>query len=176
VALSFIQKLLKQYRETGEIAAIPFGGGVKLKLDSEQLVILAELISANNDATLEELVYLFQEKTVISISRATMGRMTQRLNITLKKTLYAPEKETERVLKLREEFWEKILSIRVEDLIFIDEAGVNLSMVRLYARSLIGTRARGNRPQKRGKNISMVGAITVKGILTFFNIMGAVDG
>ena len=80
------------------------------------------------------------------------------------------------MLKLREEFWEKIRDIRVEDLIFIDEAGVNLSMVRLYARSLIGTRARGNRPQKRGKNISMVGAITVKGILTFYNVMGAVDG
>ena len=82
MAVSFIQKLLKQYRETGEIAAFPFAGGVKLKLDSEQLVILAELISANNDATLEELVYLFQEKTEISISRATMGRMTQRLNLT----------------------------------------------------------------------------------------------
>lgn len=50
VALSFIQKLLKQYRETGELAAKPFAGGVKLKLTSEQLVILAELIEANNDA------------------------------------------------------------------------------------------------------------------------------
>ena len=85
VALSFIQKLLKQYRTTGLIAAKPFAGGVKLKLNSEQLVMLAELISANNDATLEELVYLFKEKTEISISRATMGRMTQRLNMTFKK-------------------------------------------------------------------------------------------
>lgn len=31
VALSFIVKLLKQYRETGEIASKPFTGGVKLK-------------------------------------------------------------------------------------------------------------------------------------------------
>ena len=52
---------------------------------------------------------------------------------------------------------------------------MNLSMVRLYARSLIGTRAYGNRPQKRGKNVSMVSAITLKGILTFFNVFGAVD-
>jgi transposase len=85
VALSFIQKLLKQYRTTGLIAAKPFAGGVKLKLNSEQLVILTELISANNDATLEELVQIFQEKTGISISRATMGRMTQKLNMTFKK-------------------------------------------------------------------------------------------
>lgn len=32
VALSFIQKLLKQYRQTGKIAPKPFAGGVKLKL------------------------------------------------------------------------------------------------------------------------------------------------
>lgn len=32
VALSFIVKLLKQDRETGEIAPKPFNGGVQLKL------------------------------------------------------------------------------------------------------------------------------------------------
>lgn len=85
VALSFIEKLLKQYRETGEMAAKPFAGGVKLKLNSEQLVILAELIEANNDATLEELTNLFQEETGVAISRATMGRMTLILKMTVKK-------------------------------------------------------------------------------------------
>jgi hypothetical protein len=42
------------------------------------------------------------------------------------------------VLKLRREFWENIRDIQVEDLIFIDEAGVNLAMVKLYARALKG--------------------------------------
>lgn len=78
--------------------------------------------------------------------------------------------------KLRIEYWEKLQGIRVEDLIFIDEAGVNLAMVRLYARALKGKRARGTRPQQRGKNISMIGAITVKKVLTFFNVLGAIDG
>ena len=32
VALSFIVKLLKQYRQTGDIAPKPFNGGVRLKL------------------------------------------------------------------------------------------------------------------------------------------------
>jgi transposase len=85
VALSFIVKLLKQYRETGEIAPKPFGGGVKLKLATEQLEILADLIEKNNDATLEELCRLLQEKTGVTLSRATMGRMTQRLKLTVKK-------------------------------------------------------------------------------------------
>lgn len=65
--------------------------------------------------------------------------------------------------------------IRESDLIFIDEAGVNLAMVRLYARALRGKRAYGTRPQKRGKNVSMVSAITCRKILTFFNVLGAID-
>lgn len=58
---------------------------------------------------------------------------------------------------------------------FIDEAGVNLAMVRLYARALKGKRAYGNRPHQRGKNVSMVSAITLKEVLTFFNVLGATD-
>jgi len=49
-------------------------------------------------------------------------------------------------------------------------------MVRLYARALKGKRARGSRPQKRGKNVSMVSAVTLKGVLSFFNVWGATDG
>lgn len=90
VALSFIVKLLKQYRETGEIAPKPFNGGVKLKLTPEQLSILADLIENNNDATLEELCKLLQENTGVMVSRATMGRMTGRLRLTVKKNS-APE-------------------------------------------------------------------------------------
>ena len=85
VALSFIVKLIKQYRETGEIAPKPFRGGVKLKLTPEQLESLANLIENNNDATLEELCQLLQEKIGVTVSRATMGRMTQRLKLTVKK-------------------------------------------------------------------------------------------
>jgi hypothetical protein len=46
--------------------------------------------------------------------------MTQTLKLTVKKPLYAAEKESERVLKLRAEIWEKIRDIRVEDLVFIE--------------------------------------------------------
>jgi putative transposase len=93
VALSFLQKLLKQYRQTGEIAPQPHGGGGQLKLTLEQLEILAELIEANNDATLEELCQMLEEKTGVRVSRATMGRMTQRLNMTVKKKHFSPQKK-----------------------------------------------------------------------------------
>jgi transposase len=47
--------------------------------------VLADLIEDNNDATLEELCSLLEEKTGITLSRATMGRMSQRLKLTVKK-------------------------------------------------------------------------------------------
>jgi len=92
VALSFIVKLLKQYRQTKEISPKPFNGGVKLKLTPDNLEVLVDLIEGNNDATLEELCSLLEEKTGITISRATMGRMSQRLKLTVKK-LYTPMKK-----------------------------------------------------------------------------------
>ncbi|MCT7975682.1 IS630 family transposase [Laspinema olomoucense] len=177
VATSFVIKLLKQYRETGNIAPKPFRGGVKLTLNLEQLEILAGLIEVHNDATLEELCELLKEKTGVSISRATMGRMTQRLKMTVKKkSLYPNPKETERVQKLRVEFWEKIRSIKAENLVFIDEAGANLAMLRLYARALVGKRAYGSKPTKRGKNVSMIAAISLSKIITSVNLLGAADG
>lgn len=39
-----------------------------------------------------------------------------------------------------------------------------------------GQRARGTRPQKRVKNVSIVGAIALKGIVASINLLGATDG
>ena len=47
---------------------------------------------------------------------------------TQKKTLHASEKYTERVQKLRAEYWTIIGEVNLTDLVFIDEAGVNIAM------------------------------------------------
>ncbi len=85
VAKSFIQKLLKQYKETGDIRPQPQGGIPETKLNQEQLIDLVEIIEAHNDATLEELCDLLEEKVQVRVSRATMGRLTQKLNYSVKK-------------------------------------------------------------------------------------------
>ena len=48
-------------------------------------------------------------------------------------------------------------------------------MVRLYARSLKGERAQGPKPTKRGKNVSIIGAMSVNEILTSVNLIGGTD-
>lgn len=49
-------------------------------------------------------------------------------------------------------------------------------MVRLYARSLKGSRALGTRPNRRGRNLSILGAISVKQVLACVNLLGSIDG
>lgn len=85
VAKSFVQKLIKQYKETRELSAKKSGGSPPRKLNSEQLIILIEIIENNNDATLEELCELLEKKIEVKVSRSTMGRITTQLNYSVKK-------------------------------------------------------------------------------------------
>ncbi len=88
VSKSFIQKLLKQYQQTGDIKPKPQGGNVPPKVQGEDLVTLIEIIEDNNDATLSELCELLEQKTKIRVSTATMGRISHDLDYTVKKKLF----------------------------------------------------------------------------------------
>ncbi len=59
---------------------------------------------------------------------------------------------------------------------FIDEAGVNLAMTRLYARALRGHRATATKPSARGQNVTMVGAIALSGVISALTYTGGTDG
>jgi transposase len=147
------------------------------KLTEEQVVTLIELIDNNNDATLKEIGELLTEKTQVKVSKTTIWKLTKKFNYTWKKkTLYAAEKTSEKVQQKRWDFWQIIKEFRAEDLIFLDEAGVNLAMTRLYARAEKGQRARGEKPQKRGKNVTMIQALSLIKIVASANIYGAVNG
>ncbi len=90
--------------------------------------------------------------------------------------MHADEKETERVQSLRVKFWLEMQAISPENLIFIDERSVNLSLIRRLARAPKGKRAYSSRPQKRSKNVSIIGAIGLKGVISKYSLLGATDG
>jgi transposase len=48
-------------------------------------------------------------------------------------------------------------------LVFVDESGFHTSMTRLYARAPKGKRAYGKVPRNRGKNTTLIAAITLEG-------------
>jgi transposase len=84
---SFVGKLLRQYRETGDIAPKAHGGGHQLKLNPSQLVSLIEIVQENNDATLDEYCHLIQEKEQVLVPRSSMCRLLQRLDLRRKKNI-----------------------------------------------------------------------------------------
>jgi transposase len=73
---------------------------------------------------------------------------------------------------MRVDYWNIIRDVKPENLVFIDEAGVNLAMIRAYARAPGRERARSARPQRKGKNVSIIGAVALKGLIASFNVLG----
>jgi transposase len=61
-------------------------------------------------------------------------------------------------------------------LVFVDESGFNTSMTRLYARAPKGKRAYGKVPRNRGKNTTLIAAITLEGAMGApMTVEGATD-
>lgn len=92
VALSFIEKLIKQYRQTGSVEPKKRIVQTPTKLNHEQLMVLEKLVEENNDATLDELSQMLHEQTGVLISRVTVARMLKKLNITFKKNIASNRK------------------------------------------------------------------------------------
>ena len=92
VASSFVQKILKQYRETGSIEPKQRLEQTPTKLNSAQLDILKNLVEANNDATLAELCALLFQETNIRVGVSTMFRMLKKQDLTLKKNTSSERK------------------------------------------------------------------------------------
>jgi transposase len=87
VALSFVQKMLRQKLELGHIEPKIRREQTPTKLNQEQLAILEQLVTDNNDATLAELREMLFQKTGVMIGRSTVDRMLSKLNITVKKRM-----------------------------------------------------------------------------------------
>ena len=82
---SFIDKLLKQRRETGSIEALPHGGGPSRLIDVEKEVLIGNYVLENIDATLDEICDYLAKKAKLRVSVPTMFRALQRLNLPRKK-------------------------------------------------------------------------------------------
>jgi transposase len=94
VALSFIQTLLKCYRERGSIAPKVRTQQTPTKLNAEQLEVLRQLVEAQPDATLAELREQLREKTGVLIGVATVDRMVRlKLGLTFKKKASTPRRK-----------------------------------------------------------------------------------
>ncbi len=67
-------------------------------------------------------------------------------------------------------------TIDPRNLIFIDETGIHLGMTRLYGRTPIGERLYDSEaPGARGKNISLIGGMSIDGLIATLSVVGSVN-
>jgi transposase len=92
-----------------------------------------------------------------------------------KKSLHAQERDTEENRKRRKEFVEVIGKIDLDKLIFLDESGVSTQMTRLYARSRGGGRIHETTPDGRWKILTILGAISTRGMIATMTVEAATD-
>jgi transposase len=68
------------------------------------------------------------------------------------------------------------LTVDPRNLVFIDETGSHLGMTRLYGRAPVGERVYdGESPGDSGKNISLIGGMSLDGLIAAFTIVGSVN-
>ncbi len=90
--------------------------------------------------------------------------------------IYAAERDLERVRIRRDEYQAEIVLEIVGRLKFLDEAGSNLAMTRLYGRAARGERVFDSVPQNYGENITMLACLSEAGLSAPMTVEGAVDG
>ena len=76
---------------------------------------------------------------------------------------------------MRHEWRSGLDTLDIRNLIFIDETGINLAMTRIYGRSPAGLRVYDERRGDRGKNITLIGAMSDEGILAAMTLDGGLN-
>jgi transposase len=93
-----------------------------------------------------------------------------------KKTLRSTQAASDRVQKLRSEYWEQVSQVAPENLVFLDETGVLLGLTRTHARSPQGTRVYDLKPFYRGAKVTVIGAISLNRVLAIMTLNDSMDG
>jgi transposase len=97
VSQSFIEKLLRRRRTTGESSPRPHAGGRKARYDAAALACVHDLLQAQSDATLEALCARLHAQRGLRVSVPTMSRIVTALGFPRKKSHSTPAGGTPRV-------------------------------------------------------------------------------
>jgi transposase len=89
----------------------------------------------------------------------------------VKKSLEAAERDE----RQREEFRREAEAIARRRLVFTDETGFHLAMTRHFGRAPRGERVRQRVPRRRGTNVTLIGALALRGWIAALSFSGPVD-
>ena len=93
VSQSFVEKLLRRRRTTGDVAPRPHAGGRRALCDEAALAVVRRLVHEQPDATLAELCERLFAQQGLRVSVPTMGRLVITLRLPRKKSRSTPANE-----------------------------------------------------------------------------------
>lgn len=164
---STVNEWLKLHREQGNLLPKRVGSTRKSQLE-EYSEEVKRMVEEHPDYTLAEYCEYCLEKIGVGLSESAMCRFLQKEKLTRKKkTLRASQAGTEKNQQARLDYWQEIRDVKPENLIFIDEMGILLGLMREYGRSLIGKRLYDKKPFYRGERMTVIGAISQEKVIAF---------
>jgi transposase len=162
---------LKPRREPGNSSVRPIPGRPSKKFAPLQAGLGAQL-QAYPDATLEMHCRIWEQEHGWGVSPTTMGRAIRRIGWTRNKRQWVPTSRNE---EARAAWRDHLKQLDARQLVVIDECGANIALTPLYARAPKGLRAYGSAPRNRGKNTTLIAALTFEGMGESMIIEGAAN-
>jgi transposase len=171
-----VNRWSSRFNNTGNVDAKPTGGARNIKLNQDDVAKLVDIVRQKPDSTLDELVDLLEAETGKRVGSSTVDRRLRAEKITRKKkSIKASERNSPRVVELREGFKEWQGKQEAHRLVFVDESGSNIAMTRTHGRSPVGEPVAEYVPRNRGDVLTMIGALTVCGLDAMMTIEGGTD-
>jgi transposase len=86
VSPAFVSKMLRQWRETSDLAPLPHGGGKPSSLSKRQLQLLKRKAQQQSDVSLAELQQLLSDGHQVNVHVSTISRALAKLGLPRKKS------------------------------------------------------------------------------------------
>ena len=175
VSIASAVRWYQRYKRTGGVDRDAIGGDRHSHRAEAHAAKVLRWVDENRDITLVEIAdRLAAEGHVFAL--ATIWRLLDPHDYTVKKTAHAAEQERADVKAAREAWSDRQLEFEPARLIFLDECGTNTKMARLYARSRRGKRCRAAIPHGHWKTTTLLAALCTDGIIAPMVMDGAMDG
>ena len=137
---------------------------------------IRSLIDSDPSHTLNTIRNCLREKGINS-APSTIAKYLKSMEMTRKRlTLVPRERNSTKILDLRQEYCRYISNVLDQNLVFLDETGFNLHTRQKYGYSLKNTKCFVTVPANRGSNISLMTAINTRGIVAHEIKEGAYNG
>ncbi len=170
-----VHSYIKQYQETQELTPKKPGPKRPGKLEAYRDFIV-KMVKDYPDWTVRQYrEHLLNQKDVY-VSVGGMCEFLQKEGLTLKKTYRAEKVVTDAGRQSRVDYRSRIQDVPQEKLIFLDETAFWVGMMRNMARSECGQKAFCLRPFYKGRKMTLIGAISIKGVVAKKAIIGSMKG